>query len=72
MRNSSEEEIGRAVLRAYAEDPDKTMKIIFFARDVRGGLGERRFFPHCGKAPCIFRSRKRKKEHSPFCGIRKI
>ncbi|MCI7768148.1 MAG: DUF2828 family protein [Oscillospiraceae bacterium] len=44
MRNSSEEEIGKAVLRAYAEDPEKTMKIIFFARDVRGGLGERRFF----------------------------
>lgn len=44
MRNSSEVEIGRAVLRAYAEDPHKTMKIIFFARDVRGGLGERRFF----------------------------
>lgn len=44
MRNSSEEEIAAAVVRAYAEDPEKTMKIIFFARDVRGGLGERRFF----------------------------
>lgn len=44
MRNASEEEICTAVLRAYAEDPDKTMKIIFFARDARGGLGERRFF----------------------------
>ena len=44
MRNASEEEIGAAVLRAYAEDPNKAMKIIFFARDVRGGLGERRFF----------------------------
>ncbi|MGN0606027.1 MAG: DUF2828 family protein [Oscillospiraceae bacterium] len=44
MRNASEEEIGKAVLRAYTEDADKTMKIIFFARDVRGGLGERRFF----------------------------
>ena len=44
MRNASEEEIGEAVLRAYAEDPQKTMKILFFARDVRGGLGERRFF----------------------------
>lgn len=44
MRNASEEEIGMAVLRAYAEDSDKTMKIIFFARDVREGLGERRFF----------------------------
>ncbi|MDE7194616.1 MAG: DUF2828 family protein [Oscillospiraceae bacterium] len=44
MRSSSEEEIAAAVTRAYAEDPEKTMKIVFFARDVRGGLGERRFF----------------------------
>jgi len=44
MRNSTAQEIETAVTRAYAEDPDKTMKIIFFARDARGGLGERRFF----------------------------
>lgn len=44
MRGSSEEEIAAAVTRAYTEDAEKTMKIIFFARDVRGGLGERRFF----------------------------
>ena len=44
MRNSSEEEIANIVIRAYAEDPDKTMKTVFFARDARGGLGERRFF----------------------------
>lgn len=44
MRNSSEDEIAAAVTRAYAEDPEKAMKIVFFARDVRGGLGERRFF----------------------------
>ena len=44
MRNSSEEEIADTVIRAYAEDPERTMKIVFFARDARGGLGERRFF----------------------------
>ena len=44
MRNASSEDIAAAVRRAYAEDPVRTMKIIFFARDVRGGLGERRFF----------------------------
>ena len=44
MRNSTAQEIADAVTRAYAEDPDKTMKIVFFARDARGGLGERRFF----------------------------
>lgn len=44
MRNSTAQEIADTVIRAYAENPDKTMKIIFFARDARGGLGERRFF----------------------------
>ena len=44
MRGTEENEIGKAVIRAYAEDPVKTLKIIFFARDARGGLGERRFF----------------------------
>ena len=44
MRSAGEERICSAVTRAFAESPDKTLKIIFFARDVRGGLGERRFF----------------------------
>lgn len=44
MRNSSAQEIADTVIRAYAENPDKTMKILFFTRDARGGLGERRFF----------------------------
>ncbi len=44
MRNASPEDIANTVRRAFAEDPVRTMKIVFFARDVRGGLGERRFF----------------------------
>lgn len=44
MRNADKSDISGAVMRSYAEDPQKTMKIIFYARDVRGGLGERRFF----------------------------
>lgn len=44
LRSADEDRIRALVVRAYAEDPDKTMKIVFFARDVRGGLGERRFF----------------------------
>lgn len=44
MRNASEQEIADVVTRSFAEDAVKTLKIIFFARDVRGGLGERRFF----------------------------
>lgn len=44
LRTADEDTIEKKVIRAYAEDPEKTLKIIFFARDVRGGQGERRFF----------------------------
>ena len=44
LRRESEREITDRFLRAYAEDADLAMKIAFFARDVRGGLGERRVF----------------------------
>ena len=38
------QEITERFLRAYTEDPDLAMKILFYGRDVRGGLGERRVF----------------------------
>ena len=44
LRHVSKEEICLRFQRAYAEDRDLAMKILFFARDVRGGLGERRAF----------------------------
>lgn len=45
LRNSaSDNEINTLVERAYAENPLDTMKILFFARDIRNGLGERRVF----------------------------
>ena len=44
LRKAPEQEILDRFIRAYTEDPDKAMKIIFFARDIRGGLGERRVF----------------------------
>ena len=44
MRNAKEEEICVRFLEAYLEAPDLAMKILFFARDVRGGMGERRVF----------------------------
>jgi hypothetical protein len=44
LRSASEEEIASRFTRAFAENPDMAMKLAFFARDVRGGLGERRVF----------------------------
>lgn len=44
LRQAGEKEIIRKFMRAYTEDPDTAMRILFYARDVRGGLGERRFF----------------------------
>lgn len=44
LRHSDDEEIIIRFARAYAENPDLAMKLLFFARDVRGGLGERRVF----------------------------
>ena len=44
LRNASDEEIVTRFIRAFAEDRDLAMKTLFFARDIRGGLGERRFF----------------------------
>lgn len=44
LRNASDEEIIVRFSRAFAENADLAMKLLFFARDVRGGLGERRVF----------------------------
>lgn len=41
LRTRSELEIETMVAEAYKEDPLNTMKCIFYARDVREGLGER-------------------------------
>ena len=44
IRRESDEEIITRFSRAFAENADIAMKILFFGRDVRGGLGERRVF----------------------------
>ena len=44
IRRQSDEEIITRFSRAFAENADIAMKILFFGRDVRGGLGERRVF----------------------------
>ena len=44
LRRESDEEIRERFVRAYTENADLAMKLLFFARDIRGGLGERRVF----------------------------
>ena len=44
LRSADENDIRDRFMRAYAEDADLAMKILFYARDIRGGLGERQVF----------------------------
>ena len=44
LRGAVDDEVTGRFMRAYAENPDMAMKIAFFARDARHGLGERRVF----------------------------
>ena len=44
LRNASDDEIVRKFIPAFHEDRVLAMKWLFFLRDVRGGLGERRAF----------------------------
>lgn len=44
LRGQSEKEIIARFVQAYTEDADLAMKLLFFARDIRGGLGERKVF----------------------------
>ena len=44
LRNAADEEIIERFIRAFAEERKYAMKTLFFARDVRGGIGERRVF----------------------------
>lgn len=48
-RHKSDEEIISDFIEAYAENPLFAIKWLFFARDVRGGMGERRLFRVCMK-----------------------
>lgn len=44
LRAADQKEIISRFIKAYIEDRDTALKILFFARDIRGGLGERRLF----------------------------
>ena len=47
LRSAQEPQILDRFIRAFQENPDLAMKCLFFARDVRGGLGERKVFRVC-------------------------
>ena len=44
FRNSNFYDIKNLFIRAFAEDNDLAVKILFYARDIREGLGERKTF----------------------------
>ena len=44
LRTRSESEIALKFMKAYTEQPLTAMKILFYARDIEEGLGERRVF----------------------------
>lgn len=44
LRTEKYEEILTRFIHAWAEDRNLAMKILFYGRDIRGGLGERRVF----------------------------
>lgn len=47
LRSASEQEIQQRFFKAFFEDKLLAMKWLFYARDARGGLGERRLFRAC-------------------------
>ena len=47
FRNMNEDNIKSLFAEAYYEDPIMALKWLFFLRDVRGGMGERRSFRIC-------------------------
>lgn len=44
LRSESEQKITKMFRSAFVENPELAIKWLFYARDVRGGLGERRLF----------------------------
>jgi hypothetical protein len=44
MRGQDKDRLIRNFSLAFLEDPSRAMKILFWARDIRGGAGERQIF----------------------------
>lgn len=49
MRSASDDDCMRLFSEAYDEDATLALRCLFWARDIRGGAGERRFFRVCYK-----------------------
>ena len=47
MRNKSEHDIAAKFSEAFIENPELAMRWLFYVRDIRGGVGERRLFRIC-------------------------
>lgn len=43
-RNKSEQDLTELFDKSFSENPDLALKILFYIRDIRGGLGERKAF----------------------------
>ena len=44
MRYHDMDRINRKFVEAYRENPELAMKLLFYIRDIRGGIGERDIF----------------------------
>ncbi len=44
LRDADDKRVQKLFMKAYAENPDIALKILFYLRDVRGGIGERKTF----------------------------
>lgn len=53
LRRMREVDVASKFIAAFEEDPVLAMRWLFFARDVRGGMGERRLFRVCMKVLAI-------------------
>lgn len=47
MRNMEDSEITTHFAEAYAENPERAIELLFFVRDCRGGMGEKKVFRAC-------------------------